>query len=196
MERRFGEFAVRSLVEQAPDRSNRIMLQEQTDVFGQRKIKVLWRWNELDLRSIRQAQQIFRQELAAAGIGSFIPVEETTGGKPRPFSSPHHFLGTTRMHENPRNGVVDSSCRVHGVPNLYIAGSSVFPTGGFANPTLTIVALALRLAAHIRSELQSTLHIEAETAPAQTANSTVRVGAGGPSPVTRGPTDLPRSRGL
>jgi choline dehydrogenase-like flavoprotein len=157
---RFGEIGVRSLVEQSPDRSNRITLQEQTDAFGQRKIKVLWRWNELDLRSIRQAQQIFREELAAAGIGTFIPLEESVGSQPRKFNSPHHFLGTTRMHDNPRNGVVDADCRVHDVPNLFIAGSSVFPTGGFANPTLTVVALALRLATHLQTLLFLTpIHI-------------------------------------
>lgn len=160
MERRFGEFAVRSLVEQSPDRSNRILLQEQTDALGQRKTKVLWRWNELDLRSIRQAQQIFRKELAANGIGTFIPVDETEGTQPRRFSSPHHFLGTTRMHDDPRNGVIDADCRVHDVPNLFIAGASIFPTGGFANPTLTIVALALRLASHLQSELLSTPNVQ------------------------------------
>jgi choline dehydrogenase-like flavoprotein len=168
MEHRFSEFAVGSLVEQSPDRSNRIVLQGQTDAFGQRKIKVLWRWNELDLRSICYAQQIFRKEMAAAGIGNFIPVDEAVGDQPRPFNSPHHFLGTTRMHDNPRNGVVDAECRVHDVPNLFIAGGSIFPTGGFANPTLTIVALALRLATHLRSEFQSTANIQGELAPAQT----------------------------
>jgi choline dehydrogenase-like flavoprotein len=178
MEHRFGEFAVRSLVEQSPDRSNRIILQGQTDAFGQRKIKVLWRWNELDLRSIRRAQQIFREELSLAGIGSFIAAEETIGDQPRPFNSPHHFVGTTRIHDNPRNGVVDADCRVHDVSNLFIAGGSTFPTGGFANPTLTIVALALRLATHLRSELQSTPDIQAELIPAQTPLSTAH-GAGG-----------------
>ena len=167
LEQRFGEFAIHSLVEQSPDRSNRIILHEQTDAFGQRKTKVLWRWNELDLRSIRQAQQIFREELAAAGIGTFIPVEETVGSQPRQFNSPHHFLGTTRMHGNPRNGVVDADCRVHDVPNLFIAGGSIFPTGGFANPTFTVVALALRLATHLQSELQSTAQIHADPTPAQ-----------------------------
>ena len=82
LERRFAHFGVQSLVEQSPDRSNRIMLQEQTDAFDQRKIKVLWRWNELDLRSIRQAQEIFREELPAACIGTFIPVEEAVAPNP------------------------------------------------------------------------------------------------------------------
>lgn len=175
LEHRFGEFGVRSLVEQSPDRSNRMMLDERTDDYGQRKIKVLWRWNELDLRSIRQAQQIFCEELAAAGIGTFIPVEETVDSQPRRFNSSHHFLGTTRMHDNPRNGVVDADCRVHDVPNLFIAGSSIFPTGGFANPTLTIVALALRLAIHLQSELQSTPQIHTDPTAAQTSERTQRL---------------------
>jgi choline dehydrogenase-like flavoprotein len=175
-EGRFDKFCVRSLVEQSPDRSNRVMLQDQTDAFGQRKMKVLWHWNEPDLRSIRKAQQIFREELAAADIGTFVPVDGTVGMQPQRFDSPHHFLGTTRMHDNPRNGVVNADCRVHGVPNLFIAGSSVFPTGGYANPTLTIVALALRLATHLQSELQSTarIHLDPEPTPAADPNSSCK----------------------
>jgi choline dehydrogenase-like flavoprotein len=178
LDRRFGEFGLHSLVEQSPDRSNRIILQEQTDIFGQRKTKVLWRWNELDLQSIRRAQQIFRDELAIAGIGAFVPVEETVGSQPRRFASPHHFMGTTRMHDDPRNGVVNCDCRVHDVPNLFIAGSSVFPTGGFANPTLTIVALALRLATHLQSELQSSTWIQTNPTSTQTTNTSVQAAVG------------------
>jgi choline dehydrogenase-like flavoprotein len=158
-DRCFGEFGVLSLVEQSPDRSNRIILGAEADIFGQRKIKLVWRWNELDLHSIRAAQEIFRNDLAAAGIGTFIPTEETDS-RSRPFNSPHHFMGTTRMGNNPKNSVVDADCRIHDVPNLFIAGSSVFPTGGFANPTLTIIALTLRLANCIQSELQSVPEIQ------------------------------------
>ena len=61
-----------------------------------------------------------------------------------------HHMGTTRMHRDPRHGVVDADCRVHGLANLFVAGSSVFPTGGYVNPTLTLVALALRLADHLK----------------------------------------------
>jgi choline dehydrogenase-like flavoprotein len=60
-------------------------------------------------------------------------------------------MGTTRMHADPRQGVVDAQCQVHGVGNLYVAGSSTFPAGGYANPTLTLVALALRLADHLKT---------------------------------------------
>ena len=68
-----------------------------------------------------------------------------TGGK--------HHMGTTRMHVDAEQGVVDPDCRLHSVANVYLAGSSVFPTGGYANPTLTIVALAIRLADHLKSRL-------------------------------------------
>jgi len=64
-----------------------------------------------------------------------------------------HHLGATRMHTDPAMGVVDADCRVHGVSNLYIAGSSVFPTYGCSNPTLTVVAMALRLADHLKKQL-------------------------------------------
>jgi choline dehydrogenase-like flavoprotein len=66
------------------------------------------------------------------------------------YTDASHHMGTTRMSEDPRSGVVDRNSRVHGVDNLYVAGSSVFPSAGHANPTLTIVALALRLAEHLR----------------------------------------------
>ena len=66
----------------------------------------------------------------------------------------YHHMGTTRMHENPKLGVTDGNCRVHGTRNLYVTGSSVFPTCGYANPTLTIVAMAFRMADHLGSELK------------------------------------------
>ena len=153
LENRFNEFGVRSLVEQSPDRSNRIVLQEERDGYNQRKTKVIWRWNEVDLRSIRRAQEIFAGELAS--FGRFTPVPENAGPQPRLFYSPHHFMGTTRMHTDPKNGVVNADGRVHDVSNLYVAGSSVFPTSGFANPTFTMIALALRLAKHLQTESAS-----------------------------------------
>jgi choline dehydrogenase-like flavoprotein len=72
---------------------------------------------------------------------------------PKDMYGDQHNMGTTRMHRDPRLGVVDEDCRLHGVANLYVAGSSTFPAGGAANPTLTIVALALRLADHLKERL-------------------------------------------
>ena len=75
------------------------------------------------------------------------------GGWPSDILGANHHIGTTRMADDPKRGVVDATCRMHGVSNLYVAGSSVFPTSGYANPTLTIVALALRLADELRRRM-------------------------------------------
>ena len=150
--RRFKAIGIRSLVEQSPDPANRIVLSDALDQLGQRRVKLFWKWNALDLYSLRRTQEIFRHEFATAGMGIFTPAKTSAIGQPIAFSSPHHFMGSTRMHPDPRQGVVDANCRVHGLHNLFIAGSSVFPTGGFANPTLTLLALALRLADHLTHE--------------------------------------------
>jgi choline dehydrogenase-like flavoprotein len=73
----------------------------------------------------------------------------------RSIEETYHYIGTTRMSTGARDGVVDTDCRVHGVDNLYVAGSSVFPTAGHVNPTLTIVALALRLAEHLNARMSA-----------------------------------------
>jgi choline dehydrogenase-like flavoprotein len=97
-------------------------------------------------------QEILDDELRSRGLGR---VEQKLGDESPAslFLGSFHHMGTTRMHGSPRRGVVDPNCQVHGVKNLFVAGSSVFPTSGFANPTLTIVALSLRLADHIKERL-------------------------------------------
>jgi choline dehydrogenase-like flavoprotein len=92
-------------------------------------------------------------EVGALGLGRMTLEVEDDGYWPAPVAGGNHHMGTTRMHEDPRRGVVDRNGRVHGVANLYVAGSSVFPTAGASNPTLTIVALTLRLAAHLRARM-------------------------------------------
>jgi choline dehydrogenase-like flavoprotein len=80
---------------------------------------------------------------------------EDDSGWPSCMTGGKHHIGTTRMHTDPAQGVVDADCRVHDLTNLFVAGSSVFPTGGYANPTLTIVALAVRLADHLKERLRA-----------------------------------------
>ena len=96
---------------------------------------------------------LFRS-LRERGLGTLIddPADDETGW-PRSMVGGKHHIGTTRMHVDPKQGVVDPDCRVHGFANLYVAGSSVFPTSGYANPTLTIVALAIRQADHIAERM-------------------------------------------
>jgi choline dehydrogenase-like flavoprotein len=141
----------RVLAEQAPNPNSRVTLADRRDQFDMPLLQVDWKVSDDDLDSIYRHQAIldrtFRRSKVGV-IGSWLAHERPT---PTMIGNAHH-LGTTRMHRNERMGVVNEDSRVHGVGNLYIAGSSVFPTGGYANPTLTIIALAIRLADHIRQE--------------------------------------------
>ena len=142
--RRFETFELLLNLEQAPDPNNRVTLGPGRDALGLPRAHVIWRWREGDQRSLDQARRILARDLERSGVGRIVPIAGTTLDP-----NAHHHLGGTRMHRDPRQGVVDENCRVHATANLFVAGSSVFPTGGFANPTLTIVALALRLADHL-----------------------------------------------
>lgn len=160
-------FVFYTRAEQAPNPDNRVVLSNERNALGCRRPKLVWRLSNGEIESIVRSHNLIGQAIHAAGLGSFQPEID-------PVSTPYcpsrsmdawytrqihgaaHHMGTTRMHQDPRRGVVDSNCRAHGVPNLYIAGSSVFPTSGFANPTLTLIALALRLADHLKTELGKT----------------------------------------
>ncbi len=110
-----------------------------------------WRLTETERRTLLAMQSLLAEEFGRVGLG-FVQVEMTSLDDPWPnLSGLAHFMGSTRMSRDPREGVVDSNCRVHGVSNLYVAGGSVFPTSGANMPTAVIVALALRLADHIRA---------------------------------------------
>ena len=144
--------ALRVQAEQAPNPESRVSLDEARDSFGLPRARLDWRIGERDRSSIRRVQEILDQELRSRGLGR---VEKKLGDENPPslFLGSFHQMGTTRMHESPKHGVVDHNCQVHGVQNLFVAGGSVFPTSGFSNPTLTIVALSLRLADHIKGRL-------------------------------------------
>jgi choline dehydrogenase-like flavoprotein len=146
-------FHVWHQVEQTPDRENRVTLGTERDRHGCRLPAVHWRWSQEDDARVARAQEMMAAAIGAAGLGRFdIARREGRTDLSYPAGA-HHPMGATRMHADPRQGVVDADCRVHGVENLFVAGTSVFPTGGSANPTLTVVALALRLAAHLRCVL-------------------------------------------
>ena len=141
--------------EQAPNPDSRITLGREVDAFGQRKVKVDWRLTALDHETYRSSARVFGEEIARAGKGHFELeswLEEHGGARPQVHGTAHH-MGTTRMSGHPSTGVVDANCKVHGMDNLHIAGSSVFPTGGWAFPTFTIVALSMRLADELRDLL-------------------------------------------
>jgi choline dehydrogenase-like flavoprotein len=140
--------------EQAPNPESRVRLTDETDEFGKRRARLDWRLSELDRTSLVTSLETLGRCLGEAGGGRVSVNPELANSWPRAQGGSHH-LGTTRMHRDPKRGVVDEHARVHSVSNLYVAGSSVFPTGGFANPTLTLVALTLRLAAHLKKRLRA-----------------------------------------
>lgn len=142
-------FAVTAMSEQTPNRESRITLADGRDRTGLRLPVLEWRLNESDIESARRSAEVLGREIAAAGLGEFVPTWAEPGGRLPVFTGGWHHMGTTRMSAHASDGVVDADARVHGVPNLYIAGSSVFPTGGFANPTMSLVALSIRLARHL-----------------------------------------------
>ena len=142
--------------EQAPNPDSRILLGHEVDALGQRRVRVDWRLTELDHRTYRTAAHVFGDELAKQFGGVYRPerwVSSTQSADAADLRGTAHHMGTTRMSPDPQTGVVDVDCRVHGIDNLYIAGSSTFPTGGWAFPTLTIVALSLRIADRLRELL-------------------------------------------
>jgi len=138
-------------LEQAPNPNSRVRLIEQKDALGMPRVQLEWRLSALDKLSIHRAHEVLGRELGRAGLGRLQMMFSDEGHDwPPGLMGGRHHMGTTRMHVDPRRGVVDADCRVHGVANLYVAGSSVFPTVGAANPTLTLVALALRLADRLK----------------------------------------------
>jgi choline dehydrogenase-like flavoprotein len=140
--------------EASPNPDSRVTLGSEIDALGQRKVVLDWRLNESDLTSVKQVLTQFGQALGQTGLGRIKLNFDPGEGWPERMSGSYHHMGTTRMHDDPKQGVVDANCRVHGLENLHVAGSSVFTTSGQANPTLTIVALALRLADHLKNRLQ------------------------------------------
>ena len=141
-----------SIQEQVPNPQSRIFLGDDIDRLGQRRIVMDWRITDVDRATVRRGADILGRALGVAGLGRLqdnLDREELQAGFPKPH---FHHMGTTRMHGDPKQGVVDADCRVHGVANLYVAGSSVFPTVGNVNPTFTLVALAIRLADHLKKQ--------------------------------------------
>lgn len=142
---------LRAQAEQAPNPESRVRLGSRRDDLGIPVPRVTWRSTDDDLASVKASAQVLDQTLRARGLGL---VNWTADPDTTLVEGSHHHLGTTRMHADPARGVVDPDGKVHSVDNLYIAGSSVFPTYGASNPTLTIVALSLRLADHLREILR------------------------------------------
>jgi hypothetical protein len=146
------EVRLRNFMEMQPDPENRVTLSETPDEDGRPLPRVSHRCTDLDRRSLLCLHEVLAREVERAGLGALESDLEQIDPWPITQDASHH-LGTTRMGADPQTSVVTPQLRVHGLENLYMAGGSVFPTSGCANPTFTIVALSVRLAQHLRSEV-------------------------------------------
>jgi choline dehydrogenase-like flavoprotein len=135
--------------EQSPNPASRVTLSDEIDALGMRRAVLDWQIDPLDSGNLYKTAMELARSVGAAGFGRMVVNLEPGEELSKVISNWHH-MGTTRMHDDPRQGVVDRHCAVHGLSNFYIAGSSVFPTSGRANPTITIVAIAIRLADHLK----------------------------------------------
>ena len=160
--KRYGIYAV-ARAEQAPNPDSRVRLVSEKDKLGVPKIDLDWQMLAIDKFSLNRAVQSFDQDLQALNLGQITPQAWLSDSKidwefddlvTSHVMGGYHHMGTTRMGTDPQSSVVDPNGCVHGMENLYIAGSSVFPTSGWANPTLTILALSFRLAKHIITQCQ------------------------------------------
>jgi choline dehydrogenase-like flavoprotein len=149
-----SRYSMATRIEQAPNPDSRVTLDKTSDALGMPRAHLNWELTPLERRSIRTIYELIARQLGSADMGRIQMMDYLQD--PDDASWPDfagggwHQIGTTRMSDDPHTGVVDADCKVHGINNLYIAGSSCFVTSGGANPTLTIVALSLRLSDHLK----------------------------------------------
>ena len=141
-------------IEQIPSANNRVYLSDQHDIHGQPLAALDWTLSDIETQSIKRLHSMLADQLEETQTGTLT----WDSGSPPDFDNLNiddssHHMGTTRMGNDEATSVVNSDCKVHGIRNLYVVGSSVFPTSGFANPTFTIVALAIRLADKLKKVL-------------------------------------------
>jgi len=155
----FQAFQLFTRIEQAPNPNSRVTLDTEKDALGMPRATLHWELTELEKRSIRKIHELIGQEVGRAAKGRVQLLEYLQNTKdetwPKFTSGGWHHMGTTRMSNDPKKGVVDANCKVHGINNLYMAGSSCYATAAAPNPTLTLVSLTLRLSDHLKERIKS-----------------------------------------
>ena len=146
-----GSYAIEFNAEQTPLRDSRVTLNARSDQFGVPRVHVGWRFGDDDVDSICRSFRLLRERVQSSGAAE-LDLDDAALRETIAASMPlgGHHIGTTRMATSPRDGVVDVNGEVFGAANLFVASASVFPTSSHANPTLTIVAMAIRLAGHLK----------------------------------------------
>jgi choline dehydrogenase-like flavoprotein len=145
-----GAVALGGQCEMPPRPESRVTIGRDRDRIGVPRAELHWRLGDLERATLADLHNVVASELSRLGLAAR-PVDLPATAWPEQVADGYHHMGTTRMSDSERSGVVDRNCRVHGVSNLFVGGSSVFPTGGRSNPTLTIVAMCVRLADHLKA---------------------------------------------
>jgi choline dehydrogenase-like flavoprotein len=154
--RRGSYIAVHMTMEPIPNPDAYVRLSDKLDFFGQRKVEVNWQVTDAERRNAQRAIEYGALEFARMGYGRGNSLMLRNPDEwPSHVSSGKHHCGTTRMSDNPQTGVADPNCKVFDIDNLYLTGSSLFPTIGHTNPTLNLVALALRLSDHLKEKMHA-----------------------------------------
>ena len=152
-----GRVFLAALSEMAPDPNSRITLSDARDQLGMRRTRIDWRIGELERRTASEYIRTIASEFGRLGVGSYDLKQAASLDDERAWvrmaTDNSHHMGTTRMHDSDKLGVVDSNCQVHGIDNLYIGSSAVFPSSGSSYPTLTILALCIRVADRLKDLL-------------------------------------------
>ncbi|MGG9964680.1 GMC oxidoreductase [Ferruginibacter sp. SUN106] len=156
----YKAYGLLTRMEQVPNPASRVELSTEKDALGVPRANLNWQMSPPDKITVTKIIEVFAQQIGISGVGRVripdfmldtkdesVPSSLVSGG--------WHHLGTTRMSEDPKKGVVDANCKVHGISNLFVAGSSCFATGGAVNPTLTVVAISLRLSDYIKDQVKS-----------------------------------------
>jgi choline dehydrogenase-like flavoprotein len=152
-----GDGVLGTMIEQFPNVNSRLTLLDEKDALGVAKANIHWALADADRHTIKCIGAELAKQFAEADLG-FVKLNEFVYDTSLPLNiQPHaHHMGTTRMAMSPEHGVVDSDCKVFGTPNLYVAGSGIFATGGAANPTMPLLQFALRLADHLNQQMKGT----------------------------------------
>lgn len=149
-------FRLQARSEQAPNPLSRVKIGTEKDALGMPRVVLDWQTTEMDKRTMQVFFELLGQEMGRLNLGRIQLLEWLRNGEPgwpSFLSGGFHHMGTTRMHDDPKQGVLDANGKVHGIANLHVAGASMFPTSGAPNPTLTLVALSLRLSDHLNKEM-------------------------------------------